>query len=162
MEKIQVGRLVNTHGLRGEVKVLSESHFKDERFKKGNKIFINDLEVTIKSYRRHKNFDLLVFEEFSNINDVEKFKGSKLYVNQDEVGELEDDEFYYFSLEGLKVIVAGEEIGKVVEVRENPGNDLLVIKTKNKRVLVPFVKEIVLGVDLDNKEIEVADLEGLF
>lgn len=161
MKKIQVGRLVNTHGLRGEVKVLSQSDFKEERFKKGSTLFIGDILVTVKSHRVHKNFDLLTFEEFNHINQVEKYKGTPLFVDAETIGDLKEDEFYYHELEGMQVSDGSSVIGSVLEVRENPGNDLLVVKTPNKTILIPFVSEIVKDVNKEENTIIVHVIEGL-
>lgn len=163
MEKIVFGKLVNTHGLRGEVKILSNSDFKDERFKKGNKFFIGDEEVTVKSHRVHKNFDMVVFEEYNNINHVEKFKGMEVYIDKSTLSELEEDEFYYHDLEGMEAFNNddGTLIGKVVEVREMPSSTMLVVKTNNKRVMIPFVDQFIGEVDMDNGRIYIKVIEGL-
>jgi len=161
MEKVVFGKLVNTHGLRGEVKIISDSDFKDERFKKGSKIFIGDLEVTIKSHRVHKNFDLVVFEEFNNINDVEKYKGTDLFIDKKDLKELVEDEFYYHQLEGMEVFNGTELVGVVIEVRDMPSKELLVIKGKEKSIYVPFVDEFIKEVDIDGNKIIIEAIEGL-
>ncbi len=76
----KVGKIVNTQGLRGEVRVISTTDFAEERYKKGTELAIfKDGEfltfVTVASHRRHKNFDLLTFEGMNRIEDVEKYKG---------------------------------------------------------------------------------------
>ena len=87
MEYVYVGKLVNTHGLKGEVKLLSNFDYKDYYFKKGIHLYIGDNKekVTISSYRHHKIFDMFLFDEYNYINDVLKFKGSKVYIDRDEV-----------------------------------------------------------------------------
>lgn len=158
---ILIGKLVNTHGIRGEVKIMSSSDFKEERFKKGNTLFIGDLEVTVKSYRPHKNFDLVVFEEFNNINQVEQYKGTEIYVSKDTLSELDEDEFYYHELEGLEVYLDDEFIGKVYEMRDTPGNDLLVIKKNGKNIYIPFVEDFIKEIDLEKGIIKIEVIEGL-
>jgi 16S rRNA processing protein RimM len=161
MEKILIGKLVNTHGLRGEVKIMSESDFKDERFKKGSKLFLGELEVTVKSHRTHKNFDLVVFEEFNNINLVEKYKGTEIFVDKSLLSELEEDEFYYHELEGLEAFDGDELIGTIVEVRDMPSSTMLIVKMKTKRVYIPFVDEFIGEVDLEAGTIQINVIEGL-
>ncbi len=161
MDKILIGKLVNTHGIRGEVKILSESDFKEERFKKGNKLFIGDLEVTVKSHRTHKNFDLVQFEEFYNINQVEQYKGVEVFVDKKMLSELEDDEFYFHELEGLKAYDGEELVGTVTEVRDTPSAPLLVIKKKGKNVYIPFVEAFIGEVDIEAGTIQIHTIEGL-
>ncbi|XMB86960.1 ribosome maturation factor RimM [Mycoplasmatota bacterium WC44] len=162
MEYIKFGTLVNTHGLRGEVKIKSNSDFKDERFKKGNKIFIGkDVEVTIKSYRVHKGLDLVTFEEFNNINDVEKYKGKDVLILKDTLRDLDDDEFYFHELEGLDVYEGSTLLGICKEIKEMPSNQLLVLKMQSKEVLIPFVSEFIEEIDLENKKIYINTIEGM-
>lgn len=163
MERIVFGKLVNTHGLRGEVKIISNSDFKDERFKKGNKFFVGDEIVTVKSHRVHKNFDMIVFEEYNNINQVEKFKGMEISIDKSTLSDLDDDEFYYHDLEGMEVRnnEDGAIIGSVVEVREMPSSTMLVIKTNEKRILIPFVEQFIAEVDTDQSKIYINVIEGL-
>jgi len=96
MEFYQVGKIVNTHGIRGEVKVIATTDFPEERFKPGNKLYAfkqnasTGAELTIQKSRRHKQFIMLAFEGYDNINLVEKFKGDDLKVSADQQEELED------------------------------------------------------------------------
>ena len=162
MEKIVFGKLVNTHGLRGEVKIVSTSDFKDERFKEGNQFYVGETLLTVKSHRVHKNFDMVVFEEFDNINQVEKFKGMEVSIDKSNLSELEEDEFYYHELEGMEVFnnEDGSLIGKVIEVRDLPGSTILVVKG-SKRVLIPFVEEFIAEVNLEEGKININVIEGL-
>lgn len=104
----KVGKIVNTQGLRGEVRVISTTDFAEERYKKGTELAIfKDGEfltfVTVASHRRHKNFDLLTFEGMNRIEDVEKYKECLLKVAEEQLTELEDDEFYYHELSDWKL-----------------------------------------------------------
>ncbi|XMB67389.1 ribosome maturation factor RimM [Mycoplasmatota bacterium zrk1] len=162
MEFIKFGKLVNTHGLRGEVKINSKSDFKSERFKKGNKLYIDkSIEVTVKSHRTHKNLDLVMFEEYSNINDVEKYKGLDVFVKKDNIKKLDEDEYYFFELEGLDVFENNQYLGKVKEIRENPANPILILSTESKDVMIPFVSEFIIKVDIDNSRIDISTIEGM-
>ncbi|MDU6523850.1 MAG: ribosome maturation factor RimM, partial [Enterococcus sp.] len=89
----KVGKIVNTHGIRGEVRVISTTDFTEERYQVGEKLFLfrEDQEVlplTIASYRRHKNFDLLSFEGYPNINQVEAFRDGILKISEKQLTEL--------------------------------------------------------------------------
>lgn len=163
-----VGKIVNTQGIRGEVRVISTTDFKEERYKIGNTLamFLKDneqIDVEIASYRTHKNFDIISFKGFNNINDVEKYKGSILKVSEAQLGALEENEFYYHEIIGCKVQTeAGEEIGTISEVLSPGANDVWVVKRKGEKdALIPYIESVVLRVDVDNKEVVIRPLEGL-
>ncbi len=77
--RVEVGQIVNTHGIKGEIKVKSNSDFTDVRFQPGQVLTVvhnnNDLEYTVKSHRVHKGLHMLTFEGINNINDIEHLKG---------------------------------------------------------------------------------------
>ena len=112
----RVGKIVNTHGVRGEVRIISTTDFVDERYAEGSRLFIDHpslaqkLEVIVKSHRTHKNFDLLTFEGFDSIDSVEKFKGGSLLVAAEDLQELPEGEYYYHEIIGCNVVTEeGEE-----------------------------------------------------
>ncbi len=129
---VTVGRIVNSHGIRGELKVVPETDF-PERFDKGNALIIVDSQnkqtpVTVQTSRLHKNMFILQFDQFSNINDVEKFKGSLLKIEAKEQQPLEEGEYYYHEIIGCKVITEeGQELGLVSEVLTPGANDVWVV-----------------------------------
>jgi 16S rRNA processing protein RimM len=170
MEKwFNVGKIVNTHGIRGEVRVISKTDFPEERYKVGNVLFLfmpgskSPIELTVKSHRKHKNFDLLTFEGFENINDVEKFRDGIIKVPESQLGNLEEDEYYYHEIIGCQVSTAeGEEIGKVTEILSPGANDVWVIKSKaGKEILIPYIEDVVKKVDVKDKVIIIEPMEGL-
>jgi 16S rRNA processing protein RimM len=172
MEKwFNVGKIVNTHGIKGEIRVISRTDFADERYKPGNKLYIfsddhskqSPIEVTIATHRQHKNFDLLTFEGYYNVNDVEKYKNCLLKVPESFLGELEEDEYYFHEIIGCVVeTTEGEEIGKIVEILTPGANDVWVIKGKGgKEILIPFIQEVVKNVDIAAKKIIIDPMEGL-
>lgn len=167
MTYYNVGKIVNTHGLRGEVRIISVSDFTQDRYKKGQSLVILNNgqvveEVIINSHRKHKNFDIVSFENKLNINDVERYKGLTLGVSQDYLQQLDDDEFYYHEIIGLSVYVGDQFIGKVKEILELGSNDVWVVqRDKQKDVLIPYIASVVLSVDVKNNKVVVADIEGL-
>lgn len=170
MEKwFNVGKIVNTQGIKGEVRVISKTDFPEKRYKVGNVLFLfmpnskKPIELTVKSHRTHKNFELLTFEGYNNINDVEKFKEGILKVPESQLGELEEDEFYYHEIIGCLVATTeGEEIGKVTEILSPGANDVWVVKTAaGKEILLPVIDDVVLDVDVNEKLVKVHLMEGL-
>lgn len=163
MDKIKVGVIVNTHGLKGELKIKSFSDFNDIRFHKGSYIYIKErneyIEMKIKSYREHKGFVLVVFDSYEDINLVEKYKGLELYVDKEDLHDLEEDEVYYFDLIDCEVYEEdGTFIGNVEDVLETGANAVLRV---NKKVLIPYVNAFIKETDIKNKKIIIYHVEGL-
>lgn len=163
-----VGRLVNTQGLKGEVRIVSTTDFPDERFKVGNELhlfhpsFSTPLLVTISSRRVHKEFELLTFKGYNSIDDVEKYKGSELKIPEDALMELEADEFYIHQLVGCDVFTdEGEELGKIVDVLQPGANDVWVVKGKRGEIFLPYIDDCIKEVDIANKRIVCHLMEGL-
>lgn len=164
-----VGRLVNTHGVRGEVRVLSNTDFADERYAIGSELKIatapneKGIFVKVNSHRVHKNFDLLTFEGYGNINEVESFKGSNLYVSETKLTDLAEHEFYYHEIIGCSAYnEEGEILGSVKDIIETGANDVWVVERKGKKdLLLPYIESVIKQVDIENKRIDVHLLEGL-
>lgn len=163
-----VGTIVNTQGLQGEVRVISVTDFAEERFakntilalfdKKGN--YVQDLKV--KSSRKQKNFYIVKFEGFYHINDVEAFKEFTLKIAEDKLKDLDEGEFYYHEIIGLDVYEKDQLIGQVSEILQPGANDVWVVKRKGKRdLLLPYIPPVVLNVDLQAKRVDVEIMEGL-
>ena len=132
----QIGIIVSTHALKGEVKILSSTDFKDERYQIGNVLYIEKdnqmLEVKVKSYRKHQKYDLVSFIGYDDINEVLPFVKCKIFVHEKDLHELEEDEYYYHELFNCEVIYEGKNIGIVVDVVNYGASDILVIKNKKK------------------------------
>ena len=110
--------------------------------------------MTVVSHRRHKNFDLLTFEGMNRIEDVEKYKECLQKVAEEQLTELEDDEFYYHEIIGLEIVTdEGEVLGKVTRNSFSGSNDVWVVKQKErKELLIPFIEPVVYKVDKEEKE----------
>lgn len=151
-----VGSIVNTHGIKGEVKVKSETNL--DRFEKGNTLYLKKngkyIVITIDSHRVHKGMDLITFNGITNINDVLDYKGCNLYVKHDD-----DDTIYYEDLIGKNIIVDGKTIGKVSDIREVPQGIILECEISGKIKFVPYVDEFIK--EVNNEGIIVTPIEGL-
>lgn len=167
MAYYNVGKIVNTHGLRGQIKVISITDFASQRYKKGQELVIlKDGQlvetVVMTSHMKHKNFDIISFENHPSINDVEKYKGLMLAVDEKYLDELQDDEFYYHEIIGLSVYVNNEKIGIVKEILELGSNDVWVVQRVGKKdVLIPYIDDVVLSVSVANQRVDIAEIEGL-
>ena len=167
-EYLNVGKIVNTHGIRGEVRVISQTDFADERYQKGAKLVLfrsgkEPLELTVASHRKHKNFDLLTFEGYPNINDVEGFRDGVLKVSKDNLGTLAENEYYYHEIIGLTVEEAtGNVIGKVKEILSPGANDVWVVQRPGQKdALIPYIESVVKEIDIAAGKVIVEIPEGL-
>lgn len=169
MEWYNVGKIVNTHGIWGEVRVISSTDFAEERFEVGSELGLfkadgsKPIIVKIASHRKHKNFDLLTFEGYSLLKDVEVFKNATLKVAEKHLTELEENEFYFHEIIGCTVeSTEGEMIGVVTDILQTGANDVWEVKPeKGKMQYIPYIEDVVKSVDIPNKKIVIEVLEGL-
>lgn len=158
MEKIEIGQIVNTHGLRGELKIKLDTDFANERFKVGNTVFVGDLPLVVHSFRMNKGMALVAFKELLDINLVEKYKGEKVFVNREDIKD-DGKGYYFFDLVGCEVIDQhGTSLGIVDEMIDTAANPIMRV---NQKILIPFVDAFVKSVDLDQKQIVIEVIEGL-
>lgn len=163
--KKQIGKIVNTHGIRGDVRVLSNSDFKDIRFKVGNKLEISgrnhQLTIEIEKWSQHKNFDILKFVGFDNINDVEKFKNCLLLGEPLTNDALGSGEYFLDDIIGLTAIDdQGNELGQIIDINLQSAQPLLLIK-KDKTSMIPYVDEFVKAIDLEKGQMVIKLIPGL-
>ena len=164
---ISIGKILNFHGIKGEVK-LGYTKGKEEQLKNLSTVYAQkdneNIKLTISSIRFHKGCAIVKFKEMNSINEVMELKGSVLYIGKDIVSnELQEDEYLTSDLKGLEVFdTEGTKLGIVTGVSENGATDLLSVKIRdNSTHLVPFVKELVPFVDIENKRIVIKNIDGL-
>lgn len=159
MKYIDVGKIVNTHGIKGELKIDSYSDL--DRFSKGKVLYVGKdlIEVKIRSNRSDKGFEYVYLVGYDDINQVLPFKGQLVQIKETELGNREEDEFFFSELKGLEVYnEQGEYRGKVVWIRDVPQGQLLEVDTGKRIALIPFRKEFVLDV---SDKIIIHEIEGL-
>lgn len=161
---LSVGRIVNTHGVRGEVRVIPLTS-DISRFEYLLFAFVivdgKRKELRVTEVRYHKSFVLLKFNGIDTMDEAEKLKGCDLYVDRKNARSLEEDEFFICDLIGLEVFEEEQLLGKLTEVLETGSNDVYVVKSREKEILIPALKSVVLDVDLENKKMQVKLPEGL-
>lgn len=153
MNKVILGKYVNTHGIKGEIRIKSNFKYKDKVFKIGNEIII-DKPYIINSYRVHKGYDMVTLKGINSINDIIDLKNSLVYIERDKY--LSFSDYLDEDLIGFAVYCDGNLVGNVKSIRKLNDNKKL-IDMDGK--LIPF--ELVLNVDLQNKIIKINYLEGL-
>lgn len=164
-----VGVIANTHGLRGEVKVVSRTDFPDKRFVKGSRLLVEAgqgtplLSVTLGSARQHGTAYLVAFEGYDHIDQVERFKGSTLVVPRDQLVKLPEGEYFFHELVGCSVFDdEGSMLGTLVEVLTPGANDVYVVRTPEGRsILLPAIRDCIRRVDSASKRVDVHIMPGL-
>ncbi len=158
MKYVYIGKIVNTHGIKGEVRILSDFLYKEEVFKKGRIFYIgkDKTKEVMRTYRVHKNYDMVTFEGISDINEVLKYKGENIYINRED---LQIDGYVTEDLLNLDV-VSDRMIGKVTDVLTNKVGRILVVQGNHKN-MIPFVDEFIEEVNINEHYIKIKEIEGL-
>jgi len=160
-EKIQIGKIVNAVGLRGEVKVYNYSD--PDRYDNIKSLLVEDKRYNVKSVRYQANMVILKLEGVNDRNAAETLKDKYLYVFESELPELPEDTYYIRDLVGMDVVdEENNKVGVLCDVIQNSAQDVYEIQLENgKKGYIPGVSNFILNIDLDNKVIKVRLIEGL-
>lgn len=169
MEALQTGIIIKTHGLKGELKLKSTTHFASKRYKKGNKVYlskdgVNFEKFTVKSYRFYQGFDFVTFNELPDLTAAEKYLGFAAFIDKN-TSKLEKGQYYFSDLLGCKVFNndTKELLGEVIKIEEFPAQINLAVKSSKdeKTYFIPFIEVFIKSVDIETKEIYISVIEGL-
>lgn len=163
---LRVGVITQTHGIRGEVKVFptTDDVKRFDKLKKCSLIKADQaLDLEVGQVKYFKQYVILKFKGFDNINDIEPYVKADLMVSRENAVKLEEGEHFVADLIGLKIVSEeGNLIGELEDVLETAAGKLLQIKsTEGKEVLIPDVKEFVKEVDLKEGVIKIHLIDGL-
>lgn len=157
----EIGKIVNTHGIYGELRVLTNSDFIKERFGLGAEIWVNDQKFIIEDSYQHKNFIIIKLKGYNNINEIMGLKGKMIKAQPLRHDVLDEGEYFNHDLEGCQVFNQEHiECGVVSKVVDGGNYNYLRIKG-NKSGLVPFIDSFIIDVNIDNKTIIIEEIEGL-
>lgn len=165
-ERLQVGVISSTHGVRGEVKVFPTTD-DPKRYKKLKKVYLDTgrefLPLEIQGVKFFKQFVIVKFKGIDNINDIEMYKGKSLFVDRKDAVPLKKDEYFIADMVGLDVYTEdGEKFGVLKDVMETGANDVYIIDSLNHgEVLVPAIKQCILGVDIEENRMDIHLMDGL-
>lgn len=163
---LQVGVITATHGIRGEVKVFPTTD-DPERFSDLKEVILDTgrekLNLTISGVKYFKQFVILKFKGYDDINLVEPFRKKSLWVTRENAVPLEEDEYFIADLIGLTVVTdEGETLGTVSDVLQTGANDVYQVSGENgKEILLPAIKDCILSVSLSEGKMTVHVLKGL-
>jgi 16S rRNA processing protein RimM len=163
---LEIGTIVGTHGLKGDLKIRLKSGDPDLlltmkqvhlRLPTGEM-----LEVDISRQILHKGQVLLRLHNYGSINLVEAMVGGHILIEKDLLPELGDDQYYWGDLKGLEVVDRERgDIGRLHDLFTSAAHDTYVVKGRFGEVLIPAVRQFILDVDLDGRVMQVALPEGL-
>lgn len=162
MNYILIGKIVNTHGIKGELRIISDFPYKDRVFKNNFNIYIgkDKINEVINTYRHHKIFDMITLKNYNNINEVLKYKGSLVYINRLDL-QLNDNEYLESDLLDFNIIINNNIIGKLSSFENHNKNKIIIVKNKEKEILLPYNSNLIENINLDKKEIIYKNIEGL-
>ncbi len=167
MKQADLGEIVNTVGLKGEIKLLPGRDFWPEALDTGC-LHLLSLEygkrgVKVERFRKKKKTYVLKFKEINTIGEAEKLIGEKLQLTPEDLKREEfPKEILPFQLIDMEVTLAGgEKVGKVIELIKGPGQDRIIVGSKERKHIIPLVGEIVTDIDLESKRIQIDPPEGL-
>ena len=162
MKYVLIGKIVNTHGIKGEIRILSDFKYKDRVFVPDMKIYIgkDKKEEVIKTYRHHKIFEMITMNNYNDINEVLKYKGDYVFINKEDLI-LKENEYLNEDLINLEVYIDDKYIGTIKKIEKYSKNELFRVKNNEKDYLIPYNFDIILNVDLKKKRIDVKNIPGL-
>ena len=167
MEYVRLGKIIDAFSLDGTLKILSSSYFSDKRYQAGNVIYLlspnnERLLYTVENYRNNKDLDFVKLKEISSKEEALERKGWFVEAVKDE-SVLSQGDYYFSDLEECEVFDENNKrLGKVKKVEEFPAQiTLRVARDYNRDFFVPFVKEFIVSVDINNKKIVIKVMEGM-
>lgn len=163
MDYIKVGKIVNTHGVKGYVKCIPMTDDL-ERFEELKYVFTekDDIKRIISDVWFQKGMVYLKLNNIDDMNTAEAFKDTYISILEDQLRDLPEDSYYLFDLEGMEVYSTdGDYIGKISDIFQTGANDVYEIKNNSKSYLIPAIKDVVKEVNVQDKKMIINVIEGL-
>ena len=157
----EIGKIINTRGLKGEMKIFCFCCDDIKKFDLVDKIFIDDEDFEIENVSYKKNFVYIKLVGVNNIDDAEKFRDKIIKIDDDLARKIFENEYRRENLYGIKVYEDNNFLGELTEIIKTGAHDVYVIKNENKEILIPAVSEFILDIDLENKIMKVKLIDGM-
>ena len=161
MKEVLIGQIVNTHGLKGELRIISSFPYKDLVFQNGFQVYVGNRKepCVIKNYRHHKIYDMVLFDGIDKIDSAIAYKGDFVYIDRKD---LKIDGYIPEDIIGFAVHHKKNKIGDITSILNNGAQDILVIENcKGQKIMIPLVDEFVKKVDLENQFVMIEPIEGM-
>lgn len=160
-EPVVVGRILSSWGIKGELKVQAMTSF-PEALSEGRRVFVKGIPIVIEEGRRHGKFILLKFQGVDTVEAAQRLRGEFLQIPADETSPLSEGEYYHFQIIGLEVwTTGGDFLGLVTRIIETGSNDVYLVRSGQKEVLIPAIAEVVKAIDLKKGRMEIEVIAGL-
>ncbi|HHJ64579.1 MAG TPA: 16S rRNA processing protein RimM [Aquifex aeolicus] len=159
MEYVVIGKIVDTFGVNGELKVTPFAP--EEVFENLERVYLKRrggsyVPFKLKDIRRAGRFYLLRFEGYEDVQEAQQFRGAHLFLPENELPERGEGEFYAYELVGMEVVTdRGKKLGKVKRIEDFGVYDMLILE--DEKIMIPFVGDIVLKVDKNSRVVEVKE-----
>ncbi|MGL5379815.1 ribosome maturation factor RimM [Clostridium sp.] len=154
VDVLKVGKIVNTHGLKGEMKVIPLTD-DPKRYKELEFVLIDGVERKILGCKFQKDRVIVKIEGVDSIEEAERYKNKYMEIHREDAVELEEDCYFIADLIGCEVVdTEGKNLGKIYEVLQTKNNDVYWIR-EPKELLIPVLLEIVLDIDMENRKITI-------
>lgn len=158
--KVYVGKIVSTHGIKGEIRILSDFDYKEKVFKVGNKLIIENQDYTIKSYRKHKNYDMVTLNNYNNINDVLFLMKKEVYFLKENLN-LSSNEVLDEDLMTFTVLTNNNKKGIIKEIFYASQTNKIIRIQLDKEILIPMNSPMIEKIDKEKKEIYIKLLDNM-
>ena len=159
-QTIECGRIINTHGIAGEVKI--DSYCDEGFFKRISRISTGSETFEVLSSRSHKGFVLARLQGINTVEDAMRLKGKAIFADRKDI-DMPRGHVFYSDLYGFDVFDRRVQrvIGKLREVRESTASMLYIIESEGREILVPDVPAFSRGYDLEKQTVEIETIEGM-
>ncbi|MGE5473111.1 MAG: ribosome maturation factor RimM [Ignavibacteriales bacterium] len=165
IEYLEIGKIINTHGVKGELKVLPLTD-DARRFDKLESLFI-DQKGELKKYdieyvRYHKGFVLLKVKGIESMEQADLLRNHVLKIHRKDAVRLPEGSYFICDIIGMQVNdISGRKLGLLQDVLKTGSNDVYIVKEEDKEILIPALKSVVKSVDLESKQMIVDLPEGI-
>lgn len=165
---LKVGKIVNVHALKGELKIISTSDSIEERLNHNSVLYITKRgeiirDVKVASSRKYKGCYYVKFLGIDSIDEAEKYKNCELKIDSNLIDDLENNEYYFYQIINSKVYdEKNNNLGVITNIFKTGANDVWEMKDDNNNLFyIPFIEEVVKKIDVNEKKITINVIEGL-
>jgi 16S rRNA processing protein RimM len=165
---IVIGRVSKPHGVKGEIRIEYFNPEDPNHFSRYQMIFLQGDEGNPQAYRLiavrpHKQFILAQLKGIQTREEAEQLRGKVVLIDPAELPPLEEDEYYWHDILGMRVVTEkGEDVGKVTEIVPTGSNDVYVVRKGGKEFLIPATKDVIMSIETEAHTMVIRPLEGLW
>ena len=157
MNFVYIGTITNTHGLKGEVRILSSISFKEQVFLPHFLFYIDEVPYKVVSYRKHKNYDMVILEGIHSIDEALPLKGKDVFINRSDLGNTFIENDYI----GMEVYSEKGVRGVVTSILKGPIYNYLEVQLKEKSYYIPLVDAFIEKTNQEENKVFIREIEGL-